>query len=165
MAIAPSPRDFTSAVALFAHDLQTLIEESETAFECLIWKAVSGYREVLTDEADVVGSAESGDAPVDYEDPVMSKAMEVPQDLRLGALDDASGDSEEALPMTWLYLAEPGVPRHSVIRYDEVFDEMTGDTRAIYLYVMGLEPIGRAGVGAFKYLCIPFSGGVAALPE
>lgn len=153
--------DFREYNLQVAGDMMTLLDcrDDPENFDVRLYRARIAELETTTEMPDVVGTLETNERAIKYDEPVETIARFVQYewpDLRAG-LDGAvvNEGSIEETPVV-LLLREPNVPRQSVIEYDEYDDN--DQLRTIRLYVLESRPYGRSPVICFHHFCIPMAG-------
>lgn len=140
-----------------ATDSDNLLLQDPLSFPITLYKAILTQMETVTDTTeDVVGSLESEERNIGYEDPIATVARFVPFEFDvLTGYSDATGEIESAEPgekPLVLNILEKNVPEQSFIEYQET-DGV--DTRIITLYIVKSEVFGQAPNAARRYFCMP----------
>ncbi len=149
-------RAYSLTSGVLSQDFKTLLADDPESFECLIYKATSQQETVAPSViADVVGSSESSTRKITYADPVISRALIVP-DANLQLLSFGAGEGEDTVsgkePVVIL-LEEDSVPKQSVVRWTEV--DVNDTIKTLDFYILNSEPFGKAPVAGYKHYCIP----------
>lgn len=144
-------RDFNKAMS---GDFMVFVRSHPDACDILLFKPDPESLEKVAVDQDVVGALESEERSLEYLDPIMTKAVLVPDEFPFGAVD-AGGepDGNMGQPVA-LLIADPEVPRQSVIQYREFVNDT--DVRVVSLYVLRSEIIGEAPGACEKHYCLPF---------
>ena len=147
-------RDYRIVSEVLTGDVDVYLDQHPDAFDALLFKAVLSDQETLTEVADEVGSIESLERSISYEDPVPTKAVIIPEQFPVSIVDEGDGpDGTLGQPIVML-IAEKNVPEQSVLRYDEYIDDV--NVRTVNLYVLKSEGVNQAGAVAVKHYLIPF---------
>jgi len=144
-------RDFNKAMS---DDFMVFVRSHPDAFDILLFKPDLASMEKVAVDQDVVGALESEERALEYLDPVMVKAVLIPDEFPFGSVDaggEPDGDMEHPAV---LLIADPNIPKQSVVQYREYINDT--DVRVVSLYVLRSEIIGEAPGSCEKHYCVPF---------
>jgi hypothetical protein len=168
-----NPRDYREMNQGIADDIDTMIEEDPESFDILLYKAVLGSEETVTDVEDVVGSVESKDRSIDYEDPVEKRGKFLPFEFSdILAVNDGTESNMGSIgdtPMVML-INDREIPEQSVVQYKEFTGGIDTDgddeIRTVTLYILKSTSAGQAGpTMAIKHYVIPMDEPEALVNE
>jgi hypothetical protein len=144
-------RDFGKAMN---DDFMVFVRNHPDAIDVLLFKPDLASVEKLAVDSDVVGALETEDRSLEYDDPIMTKAVLVPAEYPFGSvLDGGEPDGDMDQPVV-LLIADPEIPQQSVVQYREYVNDT--DVRVVSLYVLRSQIIGEAPGVCEKHYCIPF---------
>lgn len=163
------PRDYRAPASVLAKDYKTMLDNDPKAFDCVIYPALDKeHDENVTPMEDTVCALESGERSNSYADPVLGRALIVPDEAY--GFDVLSGEVAESFvglnaPVNIL-LSMP-VRNYSLIQWQEYAapDAEEPETRTVY--VLEARTAGRvAGAGTF-YTCLPLTaiGEIPQIPD
>lgn len=151
------PRDYRAPARILAQDYKTMLEHDPKAFDCLIFPALDAeHDEKVAPGPDIVSSIESGERANSYGDPVIGRALIVPDEAY--GFEVLSGEAAESFlginaPMNIL-LSIP-VRNYSLIQWTEFASPDAEEAEIRTVYVLDARPVGRmAGAGTY-YVCAP----------
>lgn len=147
-------RDYRNFNQAINYDFMVFVNHHPDAIDILLFRPDPESLETMAVDQDVVGAIESEERSIEYLDPVMTRAVLVPDDYLASAVD-AGGepDGDMAQPVAML-VGEPDVPQQSIVQYREYINDT--DVRVVSLYVMRSEIIGEAPGLGIKHYCVPF---------
>lgn len=152
-------RDYTAKASVLSSDFLTMLNNHPESFSCMFFKAVLSTPETVAPEGlvDVVGSIEGTERKIEYDDPVPSRAMIIPDEgLSLLAFEAGYGeDVASGVEPIVVLLKEPVVPKQSVITWIEKTGTRINDKKTVSYYVLESKPFGKAPVVGLKHYCIP----------
>ncbi len=144
-------RDFNQAMA---GDFLTFVNNHPDAIDVLLFKPVPDSAETLAIDLDVVGALEDEERSLEYSNPIMSKAVIFPDEAPF-IVADAGGEPDGNMDQpTILLLADPDIPKQSVVQYREMVDDT--NIRVVSLYILRSEIVGEAPGACHKHYCLPF---------
>jgi len=144
-------RDFNKAMS---EDFMVFVRSHPDAFDILLFKPDPESLEKVAVDQDVVGALESEERSLEYLDPIMTKAVLIPDEFPFGSVDaggEPDGNMEQPVA---LLIADPDVPKQCVVQYREYINDT--DVRVVSLYVLRSEIIGEAPGVCEKHYCVPF---------
>jgi len=152
-------RDYSSFAEVASQDFLTMLTYDPEAFDGSFYKAILTSKENPVSEIieDVVGSVETAESRIDYEDPVPVRVKIVPDEsLKYIAFEDGDGadyhSGEENGPIAIL-LNVAIVPQQSIISWTEKKDDTNNIT--LSYYILKSAPFGKAPVIGYIHYCIP----------
>lgn len=144
-------RDFNKAMA---DDFIVFVRNHPDAFDILLFKPDLGSLEQVAIDQDVVGALEAEERALEYLDPVVAKAVLIPDEFPFGSAD-AGGEPDGNMDQpSVLLIADPDIPKQSVVQYREFINDT--DVRVVSLYILRSEIIGEAPGVCEKHFCVPF---------
>ncbi len=144
-------RDFNKAMS---EDFMVFVRNHPDAFDVLLFKPDPDSLETVAVDQDVVGALETEERALEYLDPVMTKAVLIPDEFPFGAVD-AGGEPDGNMDRpSVLLIADPDIPKQTVVQYREFINDT--DVRVVSLYIMRSEIIGEAPGVCEKHYCVPF---------
>lgn len=156
-----TPRDYRAAADVIAADLLTLLDSDPDAFDIVLFKPRLANPETVVQTADVVGSIESDERAVEYDDPIPSRGLFLPFDFQgIIAMDSGEKQADPDVPLVML-IKEKDVPKGSVVQYDEYVS--SSEVQTISLYVIKSEAACQGPAVAMKHYLIPFFDDEGAL--
>lgn len=147
-------RDYRDFNAAMSGDFMIFVNSHPDAFDILLFKPDLSSQEKVTEETDVVGALESEERSLEYLDPIMTKAVLVPDEYPFGVVE-AGGEPDGNMDQpVVLLIADPDIPKQSIAQYREYINDT--DVRKVSLYVLRSEIIGEAPGVCEKHYCVPF---------
>lgn len=150
-------RDYRETSRVIVSDLDVMFEYDPDAIDVLLYRAKLDTTEVATSLVqDVVGSLESDERLIEYEDPVLTRAIFLPFEFQaIAAMDQGDMAADFETPLVMLIQGNE-IPKASVIQYDEYIGPKDDDVRRVTLYVMHSDTVGQSPAIAYRYYLIPF---------
>jgi len=149
-------RDYRATNQALATALMALLDQSPSAIDLILFRALPGTEEVVAEGADVVGTMEARERRIDYADPVGTRGMIIPEESMIfGMSDDGESPVPGEEPIIMLVKALD-LSKQSVIWYEEYVSE--NDTEEHYYYLLKSEAIGESPAMIMKHYFIPFFG-------
>lgn len=148
------PRPHRPIADIHKHDMAIMLAKHPEAFDCLVFPAKSGDNNevvAINKNDDVVTSLESSERRQSYDEPVVARALIIPDDAaEFGMLDDGLSESihggSQAINIK---LSLDGVRKYSLIQWKEYGTPDATEPETKTLYVHDLKSIGHSlGVGA-----------------
>ncbi|MGE9984881.1 hypothetical protein [Desulfovibrio sp. SGI.169] len=163
-----NPRDFRAPARILAEDLQTMLTHDPKAFDCLIFPAIPGDEETVAVADDPVGSLDAGERAQKYGEPVLGRAMIVPEEglgFEVLAGEVANSFLGATAPMNIL-LSMP-VHNYSLIQWSEYATPDADEPEIRTVYVLNSKAVGRVSGAGTVYVCAPLPalGEVPNTPE
>lgn len=148
------PRDYRDFNAAMSEDFMVFVRSHPDAFDILLFKPDLSSQEKVTEETDVVGALESEERSLKYLDPIITKAVLVPDEYPFGVVE-AGGEPDGNIgqPVV-LLIADPEILKQTIVQYREYINDT--DVRKVSLYVLRSEIIGEAPGVCEKHYCVPF---------
>ena len=145
-------RDFNKAMS---DDFMVFVNLHPDSFDILLFKPDMATLEKVAVDQDVVGALEAEERALEYLDPVMVKAVMLPDDVPFASADvGGEPDGEMEHPVV-LLIADSAIPKQSVVQYREFINDT--DVRVVSLYIMRSEIVGEAPGVCEKHYCVPFN--------
>lgn len=160
------PRDYRAPARILAQDYKTMLEQDPKAFDCLIFPALgSEYDEKVAPGEDVVCALESGERAQSFDDPVLGRAMIIPDEgYGFEVLSGEVAESFVGLNTPMNILLSMPVRNNSIIQWSEYTTPDAEEPEIRTVYVMSAKTAGRmAGAGTF-YVCAPLPA-IGEVPE
>ncbi|MBF0121264.1 MAG: hypothetical protein HQK79_20715 [Desulfobacterales bacterium] len=145
--------DYREISQSIANNIDILFESHPDAFDVLLFKAKPEALETVSIMPDVVGSLESNERAIEYEDPIKTRAFRVPDDLQNFLTLDGSMPNDNQDNPVILYIQERDIPAQSVIQYHEYINQK--EARTVTLYLLKSEAIGKSPSISVKHYFIP----------
>ena len=154
-------RDYRIASSEMELDMVTMFEQDPDAIDILIYKARLGNPETVSETEDVVGSLESNERAIEYDDPIDSRGIFLPFDFQgILAMDSGARPTDFEVPVVML-IQEREIPVGSVVQYNEYVTDT--EIQTFSLYILKSESVGQAPAMAMKHYMIPFFDDEGAL--
>ena len=154
----PTPLDFRLFFKSLENDVSALLANDPTAINGLLFRARRSSVETLVpaEVVDNAGSIEASEKIFTYEDPIPVKAKELPIEFPVDMETfDEHGNPYTDSPVAMI-LSVKGVPKGSVLLYDEYDDpDATTPIRHI-LYVERSAPMSKHSSSVSVYYMLPF---------
>lgn len=148
------PRDYRETGQAISDNLAIYIGNHPDAFDCLLFRADGASAEVIAPGADVVGSLESNERAISYLDPILARAVKVPDGLPVSVSNDSTEpDGFQEQPVI-LILNVNDAPKQSIIQYNEYVDML--NVRQVNLYIVQSDSIGSLPGAGLRHYCMPF---------
>ena len=149
----------TKLTNLVKSDLDLIIESHPEGFDAVLFKSISSNKEVVAGiETDVVGSLESKERTLEYEEPEVVAVMEPTQDIRsYQGLNSGDGYGIIQEDGHYKLLIAGTVPKYSVLAFSVQQNDDTYVLRV--MYVIDLRALGRKAPAGYLYSLIPYAGG------
>ncbi|MET4696622.1 hypothetical protein [Endozoicomonas lisbonensis] len=146
-----------------AEDLVKIIDQAPTGFDLLVFKAQIDDTESTVDMPDPVGNLEAREKTISFADPVVSRAIMLPNDHPGLSLAYGFGELDHMDEPVSIVLKEPNVPEQSVVWFEE---QVSADrVKVTLLYVLKSEPVGANGQAGSVHVLMPFAQGIDTLPD
>jgi len=143
-------RDFNKAMS---DDFLTYVNNHPDAIDVLLFRPDTATLEKTAVTTDVVGALESEERAMEYLDPIIVKAVIIPDAISSSAVD-AGGEPDGAEGQPVIMLIGADVPKQSVVQYREYINDT--DVRMVSLYVLRSEIVGEAPGVCERHYCVPF---------
>lgn len=150
------PRNYIPVAEVLASDAFNFLEQTEQAFECLIYKPLMSSEGNETDDIEHVGTLEHKETKLTYSGLVKTRAVELPGDLE-GRSIVATGEfgSGETDATTFVF-QDTEVPEQSIILVNDVIPG--GEIQTMLYYALKILPIGKHGAAGKKHVLIAYRG-------
>ena len=150
------PRDFRIPAKILAQDLQTMLAHDPKAFDCLIFPAVPGEEEIVAVAEDPVGSLDAGERAQKYGEPVLGRAMIVPEEgLGFEVLAGEVANSFLGVTAPMNILLSMPVRNYSLIQWREYATPDAEEPEIRTVYVLSAKAVGRVAGAGTVYVCAP----------
>lgn len=152
-----TPRSFRPDGLVLEHTHAVMLREHPEAFDCIIWPAKdASHDEILSVEAPEITLLDSDERAQQYEAPILSRAMIIPDhNLQFGATDSGLYESfNSATEAIRLLLSEP-VRKHSIVQWLEWLDLHGEECVERTVYVARVQPLGKTLNCGNIYVCFP----------
>lgn len=152
-----TPRSFRPDGLVLEHTHAVMLREHPEAFDCIIWPAKdASHDEILSVEAPEITLLDSDERAQQYEAPILSRAMIIPDyNLQFGATDSGLYESfNSATEAIRLLLSEP-VRKHSIVQWLEWLDLHGEECVERTVYVVRVQPLGKTLNCGNIYVCFP----------
>lgn len=147
-------RDYRNFNKAMSEDFMIFVRNHPDAFDILLFKPDPDTLEKVAIDSDTVGTLEAEERSIEYLDPIMTKAVLVPDEFPFGVVD-AGGEPDGNMDQpSVLLIADPEIPKQSIVQYREYVNDT--DVRVVSLYVMRSEIIGEAPGVCEKHYCVSF---------
>lgn len=160
------PRDYRAPARILAQDYKTMLEQDPKAFDCLIFPALGkDHDEKVAPGEDVVCALESGERAQSFGDPVLGRAMIIPDEgYGFEVLSGEVAESFVGLNTPMNILLSMPVRNNSFIQWAEYATPEAEEPEISTVYVMSAKTAGRmAGAGTY-YVCAPLPA-IGEVPE
>lgn len=163
------PRDYRAPARILSQDYKTMLEQDPKAFDCIIFPAMDKeFDETVASQEDVVCALESGERAQKFDEPVIGRAMIIPDEgYGFEVLSGEVAESFVGLSAPMNILLSMPVRNQSLIQWAEFATPEAEEPEIRTVYVLSAKTAGRlAGAGTF-YVCAPLPaiGEVPDLPE
>jgi hypothetical protein len=148
------PRDYRDFNKAMSEDFMVFVRNHPDAFDVLLFKPDPNSLETVAVDEDVVGALESEERAIEYLDPVMAKAVLIPDEFPFGAVDTGGEPDGNMDQPVVLLIGDPDIPKQTVASYREFINDT--DVRVVSLYILRSEIIGEAPGVCEKHYCVPF---------
>lgn len=168
IADALNPRDFREPARILVQDYQTMLAHDPKAFDCLIFPAVPGEEETVAVAEDPVGSLDAGERAQTYGEPVLGRAMIVPEEgLGFEVLAGEVANSFLGVTAPMNILLSMPVRNYSLIQWREYATPDAEEPEIRTVYVLSAKAVGRVAGAGTVYVCAPLPalGEVPDAPE
>lgn len=152
-----TPRSFRPDGLVLEHTQAVMLKDHPEAFDCIIWSAKdASHDEILSVEAPEITLLDSDERAQQYEAPILSRAMIIPDhNLQFGATDSGLYESfNSATEAIRLLLSEP-VRKHSIVQWLEWLDLHGEECVERTVYVARVQPLGKTLNCGNIYVCFP----------
>lgn len=147
-------RDYRNFNKAMSDDFMVFVRNHPDAFDILLFKPDPNSAETVAVDQDVVGALEAEERSLEYLDPIIAKAVLIPDEFPFGAVD-AGGEPDGNMDQpVALLIGDSDVQKQSVVQYREYINDT--DVRVVSLYVLRSEIIGEAPGVCEKHYCVPF---------
>lgn len=150
------PRDFRTPAKILAQDLKTMLTHDPKAFDCLIFPASPGQEETVAVSEDPVGSIEATERAQKFGEPVLGRAMIVPEEgLGFEVLAGEVANSFLGANEPMNILLSMTVNDFSLIQWREYATPDAEEPETRTVYVLSAKAIGRVAGAGTVYVCAP----------
>ena len=148
-------RDYSATHAAIAGDIGTFIKNHPDNFEILLFKAINSSKETTAISADVVGSIESQERQIDYEEePIIVTALKYPGGDPILISDTEDNPIAKLDQPITLLIDCPDIPVQS---FFEINEYISLNHIKVNTYIIAeIENISEAPGSGKKYICTPF---------
>lgn len=151
-----NPRDFRTPAKILAQDLKTMLAHDPKAFDCLIFPAIPGQEETVAVSPDPVGSIDAGERAQKFGDPLLGRAMIVPEGgLGFVVLTGEVANSFLGVNEPMNILLSMPVNDFSLIQWREYATPDAEEPEIRMVYVLSAKAIGRVAGAGTVYVCSP----------
>lgn len=151
-----NPRDFRAPARILTQDYQTMLAHDPKAFDCLIFPAVPGDEEIVAVAEDPVGSIDAGERAQKYGEPVLGRAMIVPEEgLGFEVLAGEVANSFLGVTAPMNILLSIPVNDYSLIQWREYATPDAEEPELRTVYVLSAKAVGRVAGAGTVYVCAP----------
>jgi len=147
-------RDYRDFNKEMSDDFMVFVRFHPDAFDILLFKPDMATLEKVAVDQDVVGALESEERALEYLDPVITRAVLIPDETPFTSVDVGGEPDGNMDQPTVILIADPDIPKQSVVQYREFINDT--DVRVVSLYIMRSEIIGEAPGACEKHYCFPF---------
>lgn len=153
---ALNPRDFRKPAKILVQDYQTMLAHDPKAFDCLIFPAIPGQEETVAVSEDPVGSIDAGERAQKYGEPVLGRAMIVPEEgLGFEVLAGEVANSFLGVTAPMNILLSIPVNDYSLIQWREYATPDAEEPELRTVYVLSAKAVGRVAGAGTVYVCAP----------
>ncbi len=150
------PRDFRTPAKILAQDLKTMLAHDPKAFDCLIFPAIPGQEETVAVSEDPVGSIDAAERAQKYGEPVLGRAMIVPEEgLGFEVLAGEVANSFLGVTAPMNILLSIPVNDYSLIQWREYATPDAEEPELRTVYVLSAKAVGRVAGAGTVYVCAP----------
>lgn len=162
---ALNPRDFRAPAKILAQDYQTMLAHDPKAFDCLIFPALPGEEETVAVADDPVGSIDAGERAQRYGEPVLGRALIVPEEgLGFEVLAGEVANSFLGVTAPMNILLSMPVHNYSLIQWKEYATPDAEEPEIRTVYVLSAKAVGRVAGAGTVYVCAPLPA-LGEIPE